>query len=100
MARRRWVWFCLFLAMATGMFIAAGLQTSRPRWYHRPARPHNDLGFMILGFVCLTEAVRRGMKLANAAPPTGSGACPSCNYDLSGLPPGAPCPECAAPAEQ
>jgi hypothetical protein len=22
--------------------------------------------------------------------------CPSCNYDLSGLPPGAPCPECAA----
>jgi hypothetical protein len=26
-------------------------------------------------------------------PPT---ACPSCNYDLSGLPPGSPCPECAA----
>jgi hypothetical protein len=22
-------------------------------------------------------------------------ACPSCNYDLSGLPPGSPCPECA-----
>jgi hypothetical protein len=22
--------------------------------------------------------------------------CPSCNYDLSGLPPGSPCPECAA----
>jgi hypothetical protein len=24
------------------------------------------------------------------------GHCPSCNYDLSGLPPGSPCPECAA----
>jgi hypothetical protein len=24
------------------------------------------------------------------------GACSSCNYDLSGLPPGSPCPECAA----
>jgi hypothetical protein len=23
--------------------------------------------------------------------------CPSCRYDLSGLPPGSPCPECAAP---
>jgi hypothetical protein len=26
------------------------------------------------------------------------GRCPSCNYDLSGLPPGSPCPECAAAA--
>jgi hypothetical protein len=25
-----------------------------------------------------------------------AGACPSCRYDLSGLPPGSPCPECAA----
>jgi hypothetical protein len=24
------------------------------------------------------------------------GHCPSCRYDLSGLPPGSPCPECAA----
>jgi hypothetical protein len=24
------------------------------------------------------------------------GGCPACNYDLSGLPPGSPCPECAA----
>ncbi|MBX9735578.1 MAG: hypothetical protein K2X32_01515 [Phycisphaerales bacterium] len=26
------------------------------------------------------------------------GACPSCGYDRTGLKPGAPCPECAAPA--
>jgi hypothetical protein len=25
--------------------------------------------------------------------------CPSCNYDLTGLPPGSPCPECAAPPQ-
>jgi hypothetical protein len=25
----------------------------------------------------------------------GASLCPSCNYDLSGLPPGSPCPECA-----
>jgi hypothetical protein len=34
-------------------------------------------------------AVRRRMRAAR-------GLCPSCRYDLSGLPPGSPCPECAA----
>jgi hypothetical protein len=29
-------------------------------------------------------------------PRPGRSSCPSCNYDLSGLPPGSPCPECAA----
>jgi hypothetical protein len=30
--------------------------------------------------------------------PRASCACPSCNYDLSGLAPGTPCPECASTA--
>jgi hypothetical protein len=35
-------------------------------------------------------ALRSHRRLERAARP-----CPSCNYDLSGLPPGSPCPECA-----
>jgi hypothetical protein len=34
-----------------------------------------------------------GERVRRCAP---RGACPSCTYDLSGLPPGSPCPECAA----
>ena len=34
--------------------------------------------------------------LSYARPRGTAGTCPSCRYDLSGLPPGSPCPECAA----
>jgi hypothetical protein len=40
------------------------------------------------GFVIVCTLAQRGPL---------SRACCSCHYDLSGLPPGSPCPECASP---
>jgi hypothetical protein len=81
----------------------------RPSWYARlaPNRfwalPLHPIwpGFLANGLLCfatvllpcmLVSTLRRATRLRR-------GRCPSCCYDLTGLPPGSPCPECAARPE-
>jgi hypothetical protein len=46
----------------------------------------------VAGALASGVAIRSHRRLGRAP-----GTCPSCHYDLSGLPPNSPCPECASP---
>jgi hypothetical protein len=92
-----------------------------PRWTFRRYRPDRQSGFFpptfgwnaALGWSSFSIREQRGCAVplwpiglaSGAASAIGwwscrrrpaAGICPSCNYDLSGLPPGSSCPECAA----
>jgi hypothetical protein len=78
----------------------------RPAWYARrapnrlwalPLRPIWP-GFLANGLLYFCAAVLPCMLAATVrrAARLRRGRCPACRYDLSGLPPGSPCPECAA----
>lgn len=57
--------------------------------------------FLPLLWLCVFGAVAIGTVVAESRPRALSGTCAKCGYDLSGLAPGAACPECAAlPAPQ
>ena len=54
-----------------------------------------------LGAGVLSVASWRAHRRAPRTLPSGTNGstCPACNYNLSGLPPGSPCPECARPPD-
>jgi hypothetical protein len=74
-------------------------QSLRVGW-SRTTRPNGSFTYMIFFpfwvvlACCLPLAIVAWIVHAKAG--RRAGACPCCNYDLSGLPPGSPCPECAA----
>jgi hypothetical protein len=86
-----------FKARSSGVMrrLASGEPT---RWY--PLRPlplrfAADAAFFgaLLWLVRITpRTIRAGLRRLTAR----SARCVHCNYDVSGLPPGSPCPECAA----
>ncbi len=71
-------------------FVAEAALGYRPIW---PGLLFNILFYATLWFACFTTLAswrRRRMRRR--------GICHNCRYDLQGLPPGTPCPECGTPS--
>jgi hypothetical protein len=82
-AEPRWYW-SMFNAQAQTMSAGSQLTLTFPLWCAG-----------LLAAAASASAFWSGRRRRGAG---GSQPCSSCNYDLSGLPPGSPCPECAAKA--
>jgi hypothetical protein len=83
-----------FAEFAAAAGARAGREKARgkptPVWPFFPGFALDTAFYAAIAFGLLSGpgAIRRRVRRAG-------GRCPACDYDLSGLPPGSPCPECA-----
>ncbi len=81
---RRWLWQLSYALLGLAFFV--GLFLSFAAW---STHPFYIWAAVSLGSLTLLFILNRVLN-----PPRQPNTCPRCAYDHSGLPPGAPCPEC------